>query len=151
MAKPALSAELAFMRLLWAVEHGLQKTSKHMARHLGLTGPQRLALRLVGQFPGIGPSELAHLLRLHPSTITGVLLRLERRALIERRAHAHDRRRALLFLTAAGRRLNRPTKGTVEDAVRRLLTRIGKRRLVVAEAVLTQLADALATPNGEGA
>ncbi|MBI3490273.1 MAG: MarR family transcriptional regulator [Acidobacteria bacterium] len=144
IAQPgALSPELEFLRLLWAVEHGLQKTSKHMARHIGLTGPQRLALRLVGQFPGIAPGELAHLLRLHPSTITGVLVRLERRRLIVRQAHAHDRRRAHLLVTAAGRRLNRPIPGTVEEAVKRLLARLGRRRLIVAESVLTQLAESL--------
>lgn len=138
-----LTPELEFMRLLWAVEHGLQTTSKRMARQIGLTGPQRLALRLVGQFPGIAPGELAALLRLHPSTITGVLVRLERRTLVKRRAHAHDRRRAHLFVTPAGRRLNRPIRGTVEDAIKLLLGRVGRERLVVAKAVLTQLAESL--------
>ena len=139
----ALSPELEFMRLLWAVEHGLQKTSKRMARQIGLTGPQRLALRMIGQFPGIAPGELAHLLRLHPSTITGVLDRLERRALIERQAHAADARRSHLFVTRSGRRMNRPIPGTVEEAIKGLLVRVGKHRLAVAEGVLIQLANAL--------
>ncbi|MBZ5556984.1 MAG: MarR family transcriptional regulator [Acidobacteriia bacterium] len=138
-----LATELDFMRLLWAVEHGLQKTSKHMARHIGLTGPQRLALRLIGQFPAIAPGELARLLRLHPSTITGVLTRLERRRLIVREAHALDGRRAHLFVTAAGRRLTRPIPGTVEEAIKQLIARVGRRRLAVTESVLTELAATL--------
>jgi MarR family transcriptional regulator, organic hydroperoxide resistance regulator len=144
-----LGPELEFMRLLWAVEHGLQKTSKRMARQIGLTGPQRLALRLIGQFPGIAPGELAQLLRLHPSTITGVLARLERRALIERRGHTGDARRMHLFVTRSGRRLNRPIPGTVEEAIKGLLGRVGRHRLAVAEGVLIQLADALLADSSE--
>ena len=33
---------LQFMQVLWAVVHGLEKTSKRMAGELGVTGPQRL-------------------------------------------------------------------------------------------------------------
>jgi DNA-binding MarR family transcriptional regulator len=143
-----LSPELEFMRLLWAVEHGLQKTSKRMARRIGLTGPQRLALKLIGRFPAIAPGELAHLLRLHPSTVTGVLIRLERHGLITREAHAHDGRRAHLHVTAAGLRLSRPIPGTVEDAVKRLIARVGPHRLAVAESVLIQLADVLGESPG---
>jgi DNA-binding MarR family transcriptional regulator len=118
------------MSLLWAVEQGLQRTSKRMARELGLTGPQRVALRLVGRFPGISPGQLAGLLRLHPSTLTGVLRRLERR-----RVH--------LLVRPHGRQLNRRSAGTVEDAVKTLLARVGDRRLHTARQVLTQLADIL--------
>src|SRR5580765_2784194 len=102
LAAPDLGEVLEFMRLLWAVSHGMQKTSKHMARRLGLTGPQRLGLRLIGRFPGVAAGELAHLLRLHPSTLTGILVRLERQGLIERRPDAGDRRRFHLFLTVKG-------------------------------------------------
>ena len=134
---------LQFMSLLWAVEQGLQRTSKRMARELGLTGPQRVAIRLVGRFPGISPKQLADLLRLHPSTLTGVLRRLERRSLIERRAHARDGRRVHLFVRPRGRQLNRRSAGTVEDAVKTLLARVGDQRLHIARQVLTQLADIL--------
>ena len=50
---PHLGEVLEFMRLLWALHHGMQSTSKRMEATLGLTGPQRLVLRLVGRFPGI--------------------------------------------------------------------------------------------------
>jgi DNA-binding MarR family transcriptional regulator len=140
---PDLGEVLEFMRLLWAVEHGLQRTSKDMARRLGVTGPQRLGLRLVGRFPGISPGELAGLLRLHPSTLTGVLLRLERQALIERRSSATDRRRSHLYLTAKGRRVNQPATGTVETAVKAVLSRLGERRVTAARQVLAALAEHL--------
>ena len=42
-----LDPVLDFMRLLWSVEHGLQRMSKKMENDLGITGPQapRLASR----------------------------------------------------------------------------------------------------------
>jgi len=148
-AAPDLGEVLEFMRLLWAVSHGMQKTSKHMARRLGLTGPQRLGLRLIGRFPGVAAGELAHLLRLHPSTLTGILLRLERQGLIERRPDTTDRRRSHLFLTVKGQRANQPTSGTVETAVKAVLARLGERRVSVAAQVLEALAEQLMRPGGQ--
>src|SRR5215468_1465366 len=150
-APPDLGEVLEFMRLLWAVSHGMQKTSKHMARRLGLTGPQRLGLRLIGRFPGVAAGELAHLLRLHPSTLTGILLRLERQGLIERRSDAADRRRAHLFLTVKGQRANQPASGTVETAVKAVLARLGERRVGVAAQVLETLAEQLMHPGEQSA
>ena len=63
------------MRLLWAVDHGLQTRSKRMAVGLGITGPQRLVLRIVGRFPGISAGQLSRILHLDPSTLTGILRR----------------------------------------------------------------------------
>ena len=53
---------LIFMRALWHLEHALERASKRMEDTLGITGPQRLALRVVGVVPGIGPTELAEAL-----------------------------------------------------------------------------------------
>jgi len=35
-----------FLRLIWAVDHALQRRSKSMAATLGITGPQRLVIRI---------------------------------------------------------------------------------------------------------
>src|ERR1043166_1406830 len=40
-------AALDFMRAVWALDHALRSRSKRMKREIGLTGPQRLVLRLV--------------------------------------------------------------------------------------------------------
>jgi hypothetical protein len=61
---------LQFMQLLWAVVHGLERISKRMAGDIGVTGPQRLVLRVVGLFPGMSAGDLATVLHVHPSTLT---------------------------------------------------------------------------------
>ena len=77
------------MQLLWAVVHGLDKASRRMAGHIGATGPQRLVLRVVGLSPGVSAGDVAAVLRVHPSTLTGVLHRLVAQGLLRR---DHDRR-----------------------------------------------------------
>src|SRR3954462_7041911 len=88
-----LDPVLDFMRLLWSVEHGLQRMSKRIESDLGITGPQRLVLRVVGRFPDVSVGEPAHTVRLHPSPISGVLQRLVGRGLIERAGDPADSRR----------------------------------------------------------
>lgn len=138
---------LSFLRIIWALDHGLQRTSKRMAAELGLTGPQRMVVRLLGRFPGASASEIAQVLHLHPSTITGVLQRLEERGVLRRRRDARDSRRSQLFLTRAGRRLDVPTQGTVEAAVERALAGFSAKETRSARDVLTAVAARL----GEGA
>lgn len=112
---------LQFMQLLWALAHGLSRSSKQMAGRLGVTGPQRLVLRVVGLFPGLSAGELAAVLHVHPSTLTGVLQRLTARGLVAREDDPRDRRRAVLRLTRRGARANGVRAGTVEAAIERAL------------------------------
>jgi MarR family transcriptional regulator, organic hydroperoxide resistance regulator len=114
---------LRFMQRLWDLAHALDVRSKHMAKELGVTSPQRLVIRVVGQSPGMTARDIAATLNIHPSTLTGVLARLEKQGMLVRTIDPVDRRRAHFELTAAGLRVDRERKGTVEAAVRRALAR----------------------------
>lgn len=135
-APDELGEPLGFMRLLWAVVHGMQRTSKQMDRVLGVTGPQRLVVRVLGSMPGISAGRLAGFLQLHPSTLTGVLRRLEQRKLIRRAPHPADARRAVLSLDTLGERVNDARAGTVEEAVRRALGRVPPAQLAATRETL---------------
>ena len=138
-----LGRVLEFMRLLWALDHALQKTSKRMAATMGITGPQRLVLRIVARFPGISAGQLAAFLHVDPSTLTGVLGRLEHAGMIRRQPDRQDGRRALFRLTAKGRRLDDTTSGTVESAVRTALDQVANTELDAAKTVLRKLTESL--------
>lgn len=131
------------MRLLWSVEHGLQRMSKRMESELGITGPQRLVLRVVGRFPDVSAGELAHIVRLHPSTITGILQRLVQRGLIERLRDPVDSRRARLRLKPSAIPYTRTSPGTVEKAVTVALAKAGAANVRAARTVLTAVANGL--------
>ena len=143
-----LDPVLQFMRLLWAVHHGLQRASKRMRRQLQVTGPQRLVLRVIGQIPGISAGSVSRLLHVHPSTLTGVLARLQTRGLIARQPDPADRRRSLLVLTAAGAAIDRRHAGTVEAAVRKALATLAPAQQTATRRVLMRLVDSL---DAEGA
>jgi DNA-binding MarR family transcriptional regulator len=144
-ADPAkrLGEVLQFMRLLWAVDHGLQSRSKRMESTLGITGPQRLVIRVVGRFPGISAGDLAEILHIHPSTLTGVLQRLQRRGLIERKRDPEDARRAQLWVSSKGQEIDALRSGTVEAAVRRALHKVPDQQVAHARELLSSIADAL--------
>jgi DNA-binding MarR family transcriptional regulator len=130
---------LDFMRLLWSIEHGLQRMSKKMENDLGITGPQRLVLRVVGQFPGLSASELAHIVRLHPSTITGILQRLVAGGWLERRRDPADTRRVQLRLKPHAVPYTKTSRGTVERAVRSALNNVGRSKVNTAREVLAEI------------
>ena len=145
-ALPALGEALEFMRLLWAIDHRLQRQSKRMVAALGVTGPQRLVIRVVGRFPGLSAGQLAQVLHLHPSTLTGVLRRLERRGLLTRGRDHRDRRRAVLGLSAAGRQLDVEAAGTIESAIGEVLAGRSDRETAAVRRVLVALAERLDPP-----
>jgi DNA-binding MarR family transcriptional regulator len=134
---------LDFMRLLWQLDHALQQRSKRMQAALGITGPQRLVIRIVGRFPGLPAGQLARILHLHPSTLTGILARLERRGLITRRPDPRDRRRTLLGLSAKGMRLDVESEGTIEAAVGATFAELPPEKVRTAASVLGRLAASL--------
>ncbi len=138
-----LGEVLEFMRLLWAITHGLQKTSKRMHASLGITGPQRLVVRVVGRFPNISAGQLSDILHLDPSTLTGVLQRLERRRLIKRKSDPKDGRRIRLVLSAAGHKLDVVAAGTVEATVKDALRGLSLSKVAAARDVLAAIASGL--------
>lgn len=127
------------MQKLWGLAHALDVRSKRMARKLGVTGPQRMVIRLLAKSSATG-GELAEMLGAHPSTITGILQRLERGGLIRREVDSLDARRTWCVLTSRGREIDRERKGTVEAAVRRALTRTDERDIATTVRVLELLA-----------
>lgn len=141
---------LGFMRALWAVDHALRAASKKMKSRVGLSGPQRLAVRIVGRFPNATAGEIAAVLHVHPSTLTGVFARLTRSGLVYRKADQEDGRRARFELTEKGLRADRSHVGTVEDRVRRVLTGLPKDQVAVTRRVLERLGTELADQTDRG-
>jgi DNA-binding MarR family transcriptional regulator len=134
---------LQFLRLMWAVDHKLQSVSKRMTSRIGLTGPQRFAVRCIGRSPGLAAGELASLLHLDPGTVTGILKRLEDARMIAREQDASDGRRMRLTLTRAGRAVDRRNAGTVEGAIKKVLASASAADVAAAGRVFRRLASEL--------
>jgi Transcriptional regulators len=151
-ATTLLDVTLRFMRVLWALDHSLQTSSKHMETKLGVTGPQRLAVRIVGKLPGISPVDLAAILHIHPNTLTGILRRLEKRRAVRRVADSTDGRKSHLVLTSRGNEIDKLNSGTVEAAIRHVLSDLPPKHINIAEHVISnviQKLDVLTTSRPE--
>lgn len=130
---------LAFMQQLWALVHALERRSKRMARHIGVTGPQRLVLRVLGLTPRTSAGDLAAVLHIHPSTLTGILERLVAQQLVVRTTDPRDGRRAVLQLTARGSRVNALRQGTAEDAVGQALKGVSEKECQAVRRVVQRI------------
>jgi DNA-binding MarR family transcriptional regulator len=133
-----------FLRALWELNHALESSSRFMKKRLGVTGPERFFIRVVGQRPGVTPREIARTLRVHPSSITPLVKKLERRGLVARRAHATDGRSYTLHLTVRGERVNALRSGTIEAAVRKAIASSDPDDVATTAAMLVRVAQDLA-------
>jgi len=96
--------------------------------------------------PRLSAGDVARTLHVHPSTLTGILQRLERRGLLRRRTDPADARRVQLELTAKGRRLMMPAVGTIEASVERTLAAFPDGEIAATRRVLAALRRALERP-----
>ena len=131
-----LGPVLTFMQVLWELEQGLNRRSKAMLREHGVTGPQRLVVRVVGRLGPISLASLARVLHLHPASVTRLSRTLERKGMVRRSPHPTDKRQLLLELGPVGARLIRTSGGTVEQAISRVLAQSNPAEVETATAVL---------------
>ena len=91
---------------------------------LGLSAAETNALAAFGGATSRTARELVDATGQRPSTFTGVLDRLERRGLVERRTYPADRRSILVELTPAGHVAATRVSGAFADLERRIAERL---------------------------
>lgn len=79
--------------------------SRQLNQVYGLTGPQALVLKEVSSRRGITAGELARRVSLSQATITDIVKRLEQRGYVARIRDLTDRRKVMLEITLAGKKL----------------------------------------------
>jgi len=88
--------------------------SQKMSKQYGLTGPQSLVLRLLIKKGALSSADLSRQMYVTPSNITGIIDRLEKKALVERIRKQGDRRVALITLTQSGQKLGQTIPDPIE-------------------------------------
>lgn len=138
-----LPETLQFIRLLWRLDHALNKRSRRLLRDAGVTAPQRFLIKVVGMRPGCTPGELARFLHVTPATVTRVVQRMEAAGFLRREADQEDSRRVRLHLTPKGRRVDERCSGPTETPVGRVLRETPRARLQEAQRLLDALVTSL--------
>lgn len=88
------------LRRVFTVVHRYSKRAEKVG---GLTGPQVWAMKVLAESAPIRVTDLARRMYLHPSTVVGILDRLEHHAQVARRRSRQDHRVVTVSLTAKGR------------------------------------------------
>lgn len=81
----------------------VNEQSKQVERETGLTGPQVWGIKVIAKHGNIRISTLASRMYLHPTTVVGIIDRLEKRGLVSRSRSLQDRRVVDVSLTDEGR------------------------------------------------
>jgi DNA-binding MarR family transcriptional regulator len=95
--------------------------SARLERSTGIPGAQLWALHEIGSADGLTVGELARRQRLHQTTVSNLLNRLESRGLVRKGRAAGDRRVVQLHLTSSGRKALKnapgPARGLLPDVL----------------------------------
>ena len=111
---------VALRRIIRAID----RHSGYLAQHYQLTGPQLFVLQVLRREGELAAGALARASAMSQATMTGILKRLEKRGLIDRRRSERDKRSILVRLTAAGDALlAQNPSGLQESFVRAFLAR----------------------------
>lgn len=106
------------------IVRALELFSKEVDVKFNLTAPQLWALWELGKDGPLALKDLSSRIQLHPSTVVGVVDRLEAKGLVARKPDPEDRRRVRLSLTPAGRALRRkvphPAQGRLLHALQQM-------------------------------
>lgn len=150
MAKPKPAIMVAeIMDNIRRVFQVVNEQSKQVERETGLTGPQVWAIKVISSHGTLRVSELAARMYLHPTTVVGIIDRLEKRGLVCRTRSLEDRRVVDVSLTEEGRSLVAHTPEVASNKITQGLESLSTEELTVIYHGfdrLTQILDATNLP-----
>ena len=127
---------LAVIREIVRAYQAFSEFSSRDIKRLGLTGPEFDVLATLGNQPGMTFKEIGENTLITKTTLTGVVDRLEKKGLVERRACPEDRRCIRAVLTEKGDAVFREV---VPEHVDRLRERLGSISPDVADDLVNSL------------
>jgi DNA-binding MarR family transcriptional regulator len=102
------------MQSLRRIFKAIQDYSHEVSDKFGITGPQLWVLKTIFQNENLSLSDLSKRMYLHPSTITGLMDRLEKKGYVARNRDQVDRRVISVQLTPKGKSLIRKAPNPVQ-------------------------------------
>ena len=133
----AIRVWFRFLRL----ESRIQSTVAEHLRAIGLSVPQCDVLTTLTEAEGISQQELAQRLYVTKGNISGLLDRLARAGLVERRSTAADRRQYAVYLTAPGRAAAERAIALQHEVIAATLGRLPAENLAQFETLLIATRD----------
>jgi DNA-binding MarR family transcriptional regulator len=109
--------DLRILRSLRRIIRAVDLHSRQLAIQHNVTGPQLICLLQVVQDGSVTVTSLARAVHLSPSTVIGILDRLEAKELITRQRDALDRRKVLVAVTDEGLAITNCAPSPLQDTL----------------------------------
>jgi DNA-binding MarR family transcriptional regulator len=119
------------MQSLRRIIKSLQDYSQTVCSHFGITGPQLWALKTISKRGNLSLGELSEEMCLHPSTVTGVVDRLEKKGYVVRDRTEKDRRVINVQLTPKGKSIAKKAPNPVQGKMIYGLRKFKKDQLIL--------------------
>lgn len=132
------------LRRVFQVVNEQSKKAEHAT---GLTGPQLWAIKTIADEAPIMVSEIARRMYLHPTTVVGILDRLEKQGLVVRIRSTEDRRVVRVELTGQGRALIKKAPEVAQGLLVAGLEKLKTEKLINIAQGLDQMVGILGAQN----
>ncbi len=129
------------MQSLRRIFKAIEDYSQEVSNSFGITGPQLWALKTVSRHPGLALGDLSRKMYLHPSTVTGVIDRLESKGYVTRDRDSADRRVVNVKLTPAGQDLAAKAPNPIQGKMIYGLMKLSENELSVIYESVRRLAE----------
>lgn len=132
---------LRILRALRQIIRAVDVHSRHLSAVYRVTGPQLICLLVIVEKGPITSAELARAVHVSPSTLVGILDRLEAREFILRKRDTADRRKVYVVPTDTGRKFARDAPSPLQDTLVQKLTGLSHSEQAAIAAALEQVAE----------
>lgn len=114
---PESSYDLRILQSLRRIIRAVEIHSRKLAQKYRITGPQLGCLLAIREFGPVTTTRLAHQVYLSPSTVVGIIDRLEEKGLVARQRSRADRRQVQIGITGEGEKLAASAPSLLQDTL----------------------------------
>ena len=138
---PRESYELRILQSLRRIIRAVDIHSHKLAHLHKITGPQLGCLTVIKEHGPMASGSVARKMYLSPSTVVGIIDRLEKKGLVLRSRDGKDRRQVFVSITPAGEKLIEDTPSLIQDTLARALLGLPESEQIEIAAALEKLTE----------
>ncbi|MDY0267629.1 MarR family winged helix-turn-helix transcriptional regulator [Trichloromonas sp.] len=144
---PDSQYDLRILQSLRRIIRAIEIHSHKLAHSYGITGPQLSCLLAIRDQGKLTAARLAKIVYLSPSTLVGILDRLEEKGLVSRSRSPRDRRQVLIEATPSGAALAADAPSLLQDTLRDSLAALSELERVSISLSLEKVVDLMEARN----
>jgi DNA-binding MarR family transcriptional regulator len=148
---PRESYELRILQSLRRIIRAIDLNSHRLAHLHNITGPQLICLLAVKESGPLTSGSIAKKVYLSPSTVVGILDRLEKKELVLRSRDGKDRRQVFVSITPKGEKLISDTPSLIQDTLSKAIVELPELEQVTIAMALERLTELMEAQDIEAA